>query len=100
MASTKPLFEVELAGFPLKLRSCHDRETVAKLVQLVNQKVGALMGPSSSISYQKALLLACLHIAEDLVLLRRSTLTELNHIESRTEDLVLELETMTSMSQT
>lgn len=84
-------FEVHVAGLPLRLKSSHDEMTVRELIRLVDNKVEAAMESSSSISYQKALLLACLHMAEDLVFLKRAVSARLDGLESRAKDVLSEL---------
>ena len=88
----KNMFEVEVAGLPLRLRSSHDEATVQELVQLVNNKVQEVLRSAPQVSYQNALLLTSLHLAEDLIFLRRSTLTEIDRIENQTRQLISELE--------
>ena len=89
---TKNMYEVEVAGLPLRLRSSHDEATVQELVQLVNNKVQEVLRSSPQVSYQNALLLTSLHLAEDLIFLRRSTVTEIDRIENQTRQLIAELE--------
>ncbi len=88
----KNMFEVEVAGLPLRLRSSHDEATVQELVQLVNNKVQEVLRSAPQVSYQNALLLTSLHLAEDLIFLRRSTVTEIDRIENQTRQLISELE--------
>lgn len=88
----KNMFEVEVAGLPLRLRSSHDEATVQELVQLVNNKVQEVLRSAPQVSYQNALLLTSLHLAEDLIFLRRSTLSEIDRIENQTRQLISELE--------
>lgn len=89
---TKNMYEVEVAGLPLRLRSSHDEATVQELVQLVNSKVQEVLKSSPQVSYQSALLLTSLHLAEDLIFLRRSALSEIDRIENQTRQLISELE--------
>ena len=89
----KPLFEVKIAGMPLKLRTSHDEQTVRQLVELVDQKYKQVTAAGgSNISHQNAVLLAALHIAEEFVLLKRSLNSQLGHLENRASDLLHELE--------
>lgn len=94
MATTdnKQSYEVTLAGLPLKLKSSHDDETVQELADLVNQKIDDVLSSNSSVSFQNALILASLHIAEDYILLKRSALQELDKIEKRTEKVLSHFE--------
>jgi cell division protein ZapA len=91
MESSKPIYEVEIAGLPLKLRSSHDSATVQELVTIVNRKVNEALGRSQKSSFQNALLLAALHLAEELVLLKRAARTELGDIEDEALQILNEL---------
>lgn len=88
----KQTFDVQIAGLPLKLRSSHDEKTVLELIHLVDEKVKQAMDSSSSISFQKALLLAALHFAEDLVFLKKAAQQELGHLESKAKAILNDLE--------
>ena len=92
LESEKKTFEVNIAGLPLKLRSSHDLNTVQELIDLVNEKVEAASQSNSQPAFQKALLLACLHMAEDYVLLKRTAVRELNHLENKANQIFLDLE--------
>lgn len=83
--------EIQVAGVPLKLRSLHDDRTVRELVGLVDEKVKQALASNSNISYQKALLLASLHIAEDLIFLKRAATQRLDHLETKAKSILLEL---------
>lgn len=83
--------EIQVAGVPLKLRSAHDDQTVRELVSLVDEKVKQALSYNSNISYQKALLLASLHIAEDLVFLKRAARQRLDHLEAKAKTVLSEL---------
>lgn len=84
--------EVQIAGLPLKLRSSHDAQTVAELVELVNDRVEKATQLNPNLSFQKALVLASLHIAEDLLLLKRTTHGELDNLERKAKRILIELE--------
>lgn len=88
----KDSYEVQIAGLPLKLRSSHDPQTVQQLIALVNDKVQKALSGNPNISFQKALLLASLHIAEELVFLKRTALGELAYIENEAKEILSELE--------
>lgn len=92
LEEAKRTFEVQIAGLALKLKSSHDAQTVNELVDLVNDRVQKALSFNSNISFQKALLLASLHIAEDLVLLKRTTYSELETLESKAKKVIHELE--------
>lgn len=90
--SQKQTYEIQVGGFPLKLKSSHDAETVNELVKLVNEKVESALANHPSLSYQKAILLTCLHMAEDLVLLKRAALRELDLVEMQAKQIYVDLE--------
>lgn len=85
-------FEVQVGGLTLKLKSSHDRETVSQLIALVNAKIDGAEKAHPQISYQKALLLTCLHLAEELVLLKRGLSFELDQVERQVQQIFIELE--------
>lgn len=85
-------FEVQIAGLPLRLRSSHDLETVQELIALVDDKVQTALNGNPNISFQKALLLATLHIAEDLLFLKRAAVDQLDTLEQRAKDILSALE--------
>ena len=92
MDSSKKIYEVEVAGVTLKLRSSHDEEMVRELVALVNEKISDVKNGLSTIPHEKALLLAALHMAEEVTLLKKSALTEIDQIEERMHGILNELE--------
>ncbi len=92
MDASKQTYEVQIAGLPLKLRSSHDAKTVNELIELVNERVQIALEQNPNISFQKALLLTALHIAEDLVLLKRTTTSELDDLEIKAKRIISELE--------
>lgn len=86
------VFEVEIAGMPLKLRSAHDDQTVNELVSLVNEKVLEAIPKVKHGSLQTAALLTALNLAEELLLLRRKALREIDRLESKTDKIITSLE--------
>ena len=92
MAESKSTYEVELAGMPLKLRSSHDQKFVDELICLVDEKVNDALKNNSNVPFQKALLLASLHLAEDLLFLKKAARSELDRLEARTHDILTDLE--------
>jgi cell division protein ZapA (FtsZ GTPase activity inhibitor) len=74
------------------LKSSHDEKTVQELIDLIDVKVKEAMSSSSSISFQKALLLASLHVAEDLVFLKRAVRDRLNLLENKAKSILTELD--------
>jgi cell division protein ZapA len=85
-------YEVQVAGMPLRLKSSHDQETVQELIDLVDGKIKEAMSSNSSISFQKALLLASLHVAEDLVFLKRALKVRLDSLETKAKGILSELD--------
>ncbi len=85
-------YDVQVAGLPLRLKSSHDEQTVQELIDLIDLKVKEAMSSSSSISFQKALLLASLHVAEDLVFLKRAVRSRLDSLETKAKSILTELD--------
>lgn len=92
MDADKQTFEVQIAGLGLKLRSSHDSATVHEMVDLVNRHVQSALDLNPQITFQKALLLASLHIAEDLVFIKRTAHQELGNLEIKAKKILSELE--------
>lgn len=91
-ATSAKLFEVEIAGVPLRLKSSHDEQTVNELVELVDRKVREALPLTKTGSIQNASILASLHLAEEYLTLRRKAKAELERLESRTLKVISELE--------
>ena len=92
VSEDKTLYEVEIAGTSVKLRSSHGEKAVHELVDMVNQKVQEIQGAKSQVSYQNALLLASLHIAEELRQLKNSAKKELDLLEASAQEILSDLE--------
>jgi cell division protein ZapA len=90
--AAKTMFEVEIAGLPLKVRSSHDEATVRTLIQTVDGKVKEVMEANPNISYQKAIVLVSLHFAEEGLLLKKIIYNELTALETKAKDLLSNLE--------
>jgi cell division protein ZapA (FtsZ GTPase activity inhibitor) len=88
----KSVHEVQVAGLSLKLRSSHDAKTVSELINFVEQKINEAMKINSSASFQNALVLASLNIAEELLLLKKNAVLELDKVEHRTQAILDQLE--------
>ena len=86
------LFEVEIAGVPLRLKSSHDEETVTELVAFVDRKIREALPLTKTGSIQNASILASLHLAEEYLLLRRKAKVELDKLEAKTIKVISELE--------
>lgn len=92
LPTDKKVFEFNIAGLPYRLRSSQDEETVKDLVQYVDQKIQQAMKATRSGSVQSAAVLAALNIAEELILLKRRALREIEHIEEKALRLAQDIE--------
>lgn len=92
MVSNKNIFEVEIAGTPLKLKTSNDESLVGELVQLVDSKVNLALGASHSRSIHNATLIAALNIAEELILLKRKARSELDRLGRQADEILVDLE--------
>jgi cell division protein ZapA len=81
-----------IGGLPFRLRSSQDDETVKALVQFVDQKIQLAMKATKSGSLQSAAILAALNIAEELIVLKRRALREIDQIETRARQLAQDLD--------
>ena len=90
--SDKKTYELNFGGLPFRLRSSHGEETVKELADFVDLKLQQAMQATKSGSFQSAAVLAALNIAEELILLKRRALHELERIEDRTLKISQELE--------
>ena len=90
------IFEVTIAGQPLRLKSTLDQEVVNQLVSLVNQKVQDALTRTKSGSLHTATVLAALNLAEELILLKSNALRELNQFEKKAQKVLESLESSTS----
>ena len=86
------LFEVVIAGVPLRLKSSHDEQTVNELVALVDHKVREALTLTKTGSIQNASILASLHIAEEYLNLKQKAKAELERLEARALKVISELE--------
>ena len=90
--SNKTLYELSIAGLPFKLKSSHDEQTVQQLVEFVDQKVKEALQVTKSGSFQSAAVLAALNIAEELILLKKRAIKELDRLEDKAQKLSQNLE--------
>jgi len=97
--TAKNVYEVHVAGLPLKLRSSHDSHTVSELVKFVDQKVKEAMSANASVSFQNALVLAALNVSEELLLLKQTLGGELSRVEDRTRQILDRIEEATTAAQ-
>ncbi len=89
-SGNKKVYEVKIGDLHFSLRSSHDERTVNKMVQLVNDKVQ--QAQASGVSYQNALTLAALHLAEEYFLLKTSTKAELQNLQKQTLEILSQIE--------
>ncbi len=94
--TAKNVYEVHVAGLPLKLRSSHDPQTVSELVKIVDQKVKEAMSANATVSFQNALVLAALNVSEELMLLKQTLAGELSRVEDRTRQILDRIEEATT----
>lgn len=92
MASEKKTFNFLIAGVPYKLKSQHDDATVQELVDFVNTRMEQAMAVTKNGSFQNAAVLTAMNIAEELILLKRKALNELEMIEEKALRLSLEVD--------
>ena len=85
-------YEVQVAGLPLRLKSSHDEKTVQELIDLVDGKIKEALTANANLSFQKALLLASLNMAEELVLVKRAVRSRLDTLEGKTKSILTELD--------
>ncbi len=88
---SRPL-TVSIAGVPLRLKSSHDLETVNELVRIVDQKVRESLPLTKTGSVQNASILASLHLAEELLMLRRQARDLVEGLETQLKGVIEDLE--------
>lgn len=88
----KNVYEIQIAGLSLKLRSSHNAQTVSDLINLVDKKVKEAMAVNSAASFQNALVLASLNIAEELFLLKKTAAAEFDRVEQRARFILDQIE--------
>ena len=86
------VFEVEIAGVSLKLKSMHDEQTVQNLVSIVAQKINQALPKVKNHSLQTAAILACLNFAEELMNFRKQAIVELERLENKADRVISSLE--------
>jgi len=91
-SGTKAIYEVVIAGIPLKLKSGHDPKKVKQLVAFVDNKVQQALPATKSGSIQNAALLAALNLAEELFELKERALDQLEKVERKAQRTLTELE--------
>ena len=89
---SKNIFEVKIAGIPLKIRSSHSQDSVDKLVRHVDEKIAKAMAVNKSGSFQDSMLLALLNMAEELAQVKQQARTELGKLHTKARTIASELE--------
>ncbi len=88
----KKTHEFQIAGVPYKLRTSHDDTLVKELVEFLNHRMAQALAVSKNGSYQNAAVLTALHLAEELLLLKRKASHELENLEEKILKLANDLE--------
>lgn len=86
------VYEVTIAGVPLKLRSDKDPESVNKLISFVDKKVHGALPATKNGSIQNAALLALLNLADEHFELKAKALDQLENLEKKTLKIIDDLE--------
>ena len=86
------VYEVEIGGISLRLKSSHSRETVQQLVQFVNNKIQQSLSLTKTDSLQTAAILACLNLAEEQLVFKTKALSELSEVEIKAQEILANLE--------
>jgi cell division protein ZapA len=92
----KNVYEVVIAGVPLKLKTTHDLEKVKKLISYVDKKIQQALPATKSGNIQNAALLAALNMAEELFELKTKASSQLEKVEKKAQKIMSELETSRS----
>lgn len=81
--------EVNIAGVSMRLKTSHNDQALEEILDMVQKRIDQEV---ANISPQKALVLACLRLAEDLYVFRQNTSQELNHIENLANRILADLQ--------
>ncbi|MCB0394214.1 MAG: cell division protein ZapA [Bdellovibrionales bacterium] len=92
MSLSKNLFEVEIGGIALKLRTSYDEDTVNQLVKFVDERFNESLAATKSGSLQTAAILTALNIAEENLLLKKRAGIELDQIQNKARRILSHLE--------
>ena len=86
--SAEKIYDVQIGGYSLKLKTSSKPDKVKKLIQIVEGEIGKSLKVHSNISVQKALILSCLNIAENYMDLKESTLHQLDQMEAKARSMI------------
>ena len=90
--NSNEIYEFNFGGLPFKLRSSQSEEVVHELASYVDSMIQKAMNATKSGSFQSAAVLAALNIAEELILLKRQALQELDRVEEKAQRIAQELQ--------
>ncbi|MGI9549351.1 MAG: cell division protein ZapA [Bdellovibrionales bacterium] len=85
-------YEIRLCGYPLKLKTKHNKETLEFFKSEVEEKIKAIQDNHQNISIEKALFLTCLSFAEDRFFLKKAINKNLDRLESKAKSVLKGLE--------
>ena len=88
----KTFYKAEIGGMSFNLKSQYDEEMLQKLVAYVDKKFKEAHGSMKNASFQMAAILTALNIAEELLLLKKHTVCDLNEIENKAQKILAILE--------
>lgn len=86
------LYDVMIAGVPLRLRTAQSEDAVKSLVTLVDSKIQEALIATKSASIQNAAILAALNLAEELLRLKDEAHSQLGRLEALTDSAIKDLE--------
>lgn len=86
------IYEIQLQGQLLKIKTEHDKKTLEGFKSKVEKKLESINKKHQSISREKSLLLACLCLAEDYHFLKKNIHQNLNCLENQVQSVFQELE--------
>lgn len=93
--SVSKLFEVNIGGLNLKLRSTHSDDFVRALTSKVNEKLKEVQSLGPEVSYQNSLILTALNLAEDFLLLKQKAFDDFETLENKSIEILSQLNTTT-----
>ena len=76
-------YEIQLCGYPLKLKTEHSKGTLEIFKSEVEEKIKQITENHPTISLEKSLLLTCLCFAEDRYFLKKTINQNLDRLESK-----------------
>ena len=92
MTPQKSIYEVQIAGVTFKLKTYHDQNLVNEMIEFVNDKFEQCMHITRNTSVQNAAILTALNLAEELIMLKKNAIDQLEHIEKKAQKLSSSIE--------